>query len=140
MPTHRKVTKPEHLRGINRIGKKHWPKKPGTLVYFGGGVHEVLADGYATRFRNDLGPNTPARLWKPKWAKRDAARIKKHKTKRKKSSSRKWPNGTMHKALKIPEGKKISIAALRRAAKGTGKTAKRAVFLLNVRGYKTGKR
>lgn len=40
--------------------------RPGTLIYFGGAMHEVMASG-ATRVRKDLKPGTPKRMWKARW-------------------------------------------------------------------------
>lgn len=57
-----------------------------------------------------------------------------------KKSTRKWPKGSMHKALGVPAGKKLTIADLKRGAKKPGVIGKRAVMLLNLRGIKTGKR
>ncbi len=64
-------------------------RKPGTLVYFGGGVHEVLADGHKTRFRPDLIPGSSKRQWKPKWAK----------TRRKDHPANRFKGGEQYRAL-----------------------------------------
>ncbi len=58
--------------------------------------------------------------------------------KAKSPSFRTWPKGAMHRALKVPAGKKIPTAKLMVAAKGSGEIAKRARFLLHLRGVKTG--
>lgn len=44
-------------------------RRPGTLLYFGGAVHEVLDDGVTWRERKDLVPGSPKHLWRPKFAK-----------------------------------------------------------------------
>lgn len=72
--------------------------------------------------------------------KRKLSKKLKKRLRRRKSSTKTWRKGTLHRLTKTPAGKKISTAALKRLAKGTGVNAKRAVKLLNLRGVKTGKR
>ncbi len=73
---------------------------------------------------------------------RAAKSSKKRTIKSKKSttyaSTARWTKGSMHRALGIPKGKKISTAALKRAMHRPGIVGKRARKLLNVRGVKTG--
>lgn len=40
-------------------------RRPGSLVYFGGAVHEVMSDGHTFQERRDLVPDSPKRWWKP---------------------------------------------------------------------------
>lgn len=91
-----------------------WPRrgKPSSGIEYRNGVRYVH------------GKRSPARKPKP----------------RKKPSTKTWRKGTLHRLTNTPAGKKISTAALKRVARGTGVNAKRARKLLNVRGVKTGKR
>lgn len=41
---------------------------PGKLIYFSGGVHEVLPGGTHCRYRDDLAPGAPRSLWRPIWS------------------------------------------------------------------------
>lgn len=125
----------------NGKGAKGWPKKPGALVYGGSAVHEVLADGHTLREREDLVPGSPARLWKPKFAKSFRhPRRKDHPANKRKS--KKWiqkihlKKGALHRHYRIPLHKKIPIALLKRDASAPGKLGYRARFALTRQGYR----
>lgn len=61
-------------------------------------------------------------------------------------SNRRWiqkahiKKGALHRQLKIPVGKKIPIAVLRKAAKAKGKLGKRARLALNFRRFRRRKK
>jgi hypothetical protein len=119
---------------------------PGSLVYFGGAVHEVLANG-SYRERPELVPGSPRRLWKPKYTRRARAagstktfvpvkssRRKRYGRRRKRPSkwiqAAKLKRGSLHRQLGIPMGQKIPISLLRQAAKAPGVLGHRARLAL----------
>ena len=140
---------------MSRTGSKRsgrgWPKKPGTLLYFGGAVHEVLSDGRKTREREDLLPDTPQRLWKPKWTKSKAPGHRRTTPSRSSAAKRDWKTrlrrkknasikkafskhkGALHRMLRVPEGEKIPVQKLRWAVRQGGLLARRAQLVLNMR-------
>lgn len=52
-------------------------------------------------------------------------------------STKSWTKGTMHRALRVPQGKRIPTSKLKAALRRGGVVAKRARKLLNLRGVKT---
>ena len=118
---------------------------PGTLLYFGGAVHEVLDDGRTTRVRNELTPGSDPSLWRPKFAKKVNSHrygsSRKRAMRVRAESKRKWvqralkyhKRGALHRDMGISEDKTIPFARLeahirvlkRQLARASGKRRER---------------
>ena len=143
---------PRH--GSARSGKG-WPKPPGSFVYHGASVREVLADGVTTRVRRDLGPDSPASRWRPKYAKKAKKSRRAAKLPAERILFSTMKKGALHRDMHFPTGRKIPLAELRRYKSacqreiliaGTERARKlwrtklaRVQLAINMRGFRHGK-
>ena len=139
-----------------RRSRKPQLREPGSLVYHGGDVHEVLADGVTTRVREDLTPGSPKSRWKPKFTmstKRSRrGRAGKPRAPRRRIPFSRLKKGQLHRDMRVPAGQKIPLAALRKYAAacrreiqlaGSARSRdlwqtklRRAQLAINMRGFK----